>query len=71
MATPERAACAGASGLGSRPGSAVGPALGDVTVLLMLRALDTSPRGLTEVEAENRLAGFGPNTLPAAHGVSW
>lgn len=71
MATPERAACAGASGLGSRPGSAVGPALGDVTALLMLRALDTSPRGLTEVEAENRLAGFGPNTLPAAHGVSW
>ncbi|NEB76033.1 magnesium-translocating P-type ATPase [Streptomyces sp. SID14478] len=52
-----------------------GPALfsapGDLTVLQTLRALGTSPRGLTGDEAENRLVRYGPNALPAARRVSW
>ncbi|QLI99641.1 magnesium-translocating P-type ATPase [Streptomyces sp. NEAU-sy36] len=35
------------------------------TLLEVLRRLDTGPRGLTEAEAEARLARFGANTLPA------
>ncbi|MEU0831108.1 magnesium-translocating P-type ATPase [Streptomyces sp. NPDC005969] len=56
----------------SVPG-ADGPAPGPVgsTLLVVLRGLDSGPRGLTEAQAEERLARFGENTVPAAHGASW
>ncbi|MCT9079573.1 magnesium-translocating P-type ATPase [Streptomyces fulvoviolaceus] len=41
------------------------------TVLQTLRRLDSGPRGLTEDEADERLARFGVNTLPAHREVSW
>ncbi|MEV6260138.1 magnesium-translocating P-type ATPase [Streptomyces sp. NPDC051784] len=47
------------------------PAAGDLTPLQLLRALDTSPRGLTEDEAATRLGVHGPNTLPAHRTTSW
>ncbi|MFF2410457.1 cation-transporting P-type ATPase [Streptomyces sp. NPDC058092] len=37
----------------------------------MLRTLDSGPRGLTDVEADARLARFGESTLPARRTVSW
>ncbi|MEU9205113.1 magnesium-translocating P-type ATPase [Streptomyces sp. NPDC048332] len=44
---------------------------GDLTSLQLLRALDTSPRGLTEDDAAVRLGVHGPNTLPAHRTTSW
>ncbi|OIJ69593.1 magnesium-translocating P-type ATPase [Streptomyces mangrovisoli] len=41
------------------------------TVLEVLRGLDSGPRGLTEAEALERLARYGPNTLPAHRTPSW
>ncbi|MGW3493221.1 magnesium-translocating P-type ATPase [Streptomyces sp. NPDC001020] len=41
------------------------------SLLEVLRELDAGPRGLTEAEAEQRLARFGDNTLPARQEVSW
>ncbi|MFF3362976.1 magnesium-translocating P-type ATPase [Streptomyces misionensis] len=41
-----------------------GPGVAAPTLLEVLRRLDTGPRGLTEAEAEARLARFGANTLP-------
>lgn len=41
------------------------------TALEVLRRLGTGPRGLTEPEAERRLAAVGPNTAPAARTASW
>ncbi|WP_428950601.1 magnesium-translocating P-type ATPase [Streptomyces sp. cg35] len=49
---------------------AVGPAPGDLSALQVLRALDGSPRGLTESEAEDRLARHGANILPGHRPVS-
>ncbi|MEU6394087.1 magnesium-translocating P-type ATPase [Streptomyces sp. NPDC046939] len=43
---------------------ALGPAPGDLSALQVLRALDGSPRGLTEAEAGERLARHGSNALP-------
>ncbi|MEV5506029.1 magnesium-translocating P-type ATPase [Streptomyces orinoci] len=37
----------------------------------MLRALDSGPRGLTEAEAENRLARYGENLPPGRRTDSW
>ncbi|MEW2167745.1 HAD-IC family P-type ATPase [Streptomyces sp. NPDC007084] len=37
----------------------------------MLRHLDSGPRGLTEAQAEERLARFGDNVLPDARRDSW
>ncbi|MCZ0987823.1 cation-transporting P-type ATPase [Streptomyces diastatochromogenes] len=37
----------------------------------MLRELDAGPRGLTETEAQERLARFGDNVLPARREASW
>ena len=37
----------------------------------MLRRLDSGPRGLTEAQAEERLARFGENTLPHRRTASW
>ncbi|WP_411293622.1 HAD-IC family P-type ATPase, partial [Streptomyces kunmingensis] len=50
----------------SRPAGApaLGPAPGDLSALQVLRALDGSPRGLTEAEAGERLAHRGANTPP-------
>ncbi|QEU97211.1 magnesium-translocating P-type ATPase [Streptomyces kanamyceticus] len=44
---------------------------GDLTPLHVLRSLDATPRGLTEQDATERLALYGPNTLPAHRTVSW
>ncbi|MFJ2769255.1 magnesium-translocating P-type ATPase [Streptomyces sp. NPDC087300] len=44
---------------------------GDLTPLHVLRSLDATPRGLTEQDATERLARYGPNTLPAHRTVSW
>ncbi|MEV7394947.1 cation-transporting P-type ATPase, partial [Streptomyces sp. NPDC091215] len=41
------------------------------TLLAVLRGLDSSPRGLTEAQAEERLLGCGENTVPDARGASW
>ncbi|WP_440574824.1 magnesium-translocating P-type ATPase [Streptomyces sp. AC154] len=41
------------------------------TSLQVLRALDSGPRGLVEAEAQERLARFGENTLPAWRPVPW
>ncbi|MGA4837561.1 magnesium-translocating P-type ATPase [Streptomyces sp. G45] len=41
------------------------------TALQVLRALDSGPRGLTEREAEERLARYGDNTLPAQSVTPW
>ncbi|MGW1656263.1 magnesium-translocating P-type ATPase [Streptomyces atratus] len=41
------------------------------TSLQVLRSLDSGPRGLLEAQAEERLARFGENTLPAWRPVSW
>ncbi|MFE9454348.1 magnesium-translocating P-type ATPase [Streptomyces sp. NPDC006739] len=41
------------------------------TLLEVLRRLDSGPRGLTEAEAEARLARFGGNTVPARDAASW
>lgn len=43
---------------------ALSPAPGDLSALQVLRALDGSPRGLTEAEAGERLARHGSNALP-------
>ncbi|MGW2183508.1 magnesium-translocating P-type ATPase [Streptomyces sp. NPDC001732] len=52
-------------------GPATGGAPGPPTSLQVLRALDSGPHGLTDEEAEERLAEFGENTLPARRTVSW
>ncbi|MEV5988796.1 magnesium-translocating P-type ATPase [Streptomyces sp. NPDC052051] len=41
------------------------------TVLQTLRRLDSGPRGLTEAQAEERVARLGENTGPARHDASW
>ncbi len=41
------------------------------TSLQALRRLDTGPRGLTDAEAQSRLARFGENTLPDLRTTSW
>ncbi|MET8685784.1 cation-transporting P-type ATPase [Streptomyces sp. NPDC004732] len=47
-----------------------GPVSGPTT-LQVLRSLETGPRGLTEEEADARLARHGPNVLPTRRRVSW
>ncbi|MFE7711061.1 magnesium-translocating P-type ATPase [Streptomyces sp. NPDC057486] len=42
-----------------------------LTTLQVLRRLDSGPRGLTDTEAERRLARHGENILPAWRTVSW
>ncbi|MGH4029202.1 HAD-IC family P-type ATPase [Actinomycetota bacterium Odt1-20B] len=44
---------------------------GTPTVLQTLRALDSGPRGLTETEAEERLARFGENVAAGRREASW
>nr|WP_244177903.1 cation-transporting P-type ATPase [Streptomyces atriruber] len=41
------------------------------TTLQVLRSLETGPRGLTEEEADARLARHGPNVLPTRRTVPW
>ncbi|WP_409238866.1 magnesium-translocating P-type ATPase [Streptomyces sp. PA5.6] len=41
------------------------------TTLQVLRSLETGPRGLTDEEADARLARHGPNVPPTRGGVSW
>ncbi|MFJ5724530.1 magnesium-translocating P-type ATPase [Streptomyces sp. NPDC093149] len=47
------------------------PSVAGPTSLQVLRSLDSGPRGLQEAQAEERLARFGENTLPAWRPVSW
>ncbi|MFG2629867.1 magnesium-translocating P-type ATPase [Streptomyces sp. NPDC048473] len=47
------------------------PPVAAPTSLQVLRSLDSGPRGLLEGQAEERLARFGENTLPAWRPVSW
>lgn len=48
----------------------VAPELGDAPVLTVFRQLASSPKGLTETEAADRLLGYGDNHLdPARDGV--
>lgn len=42
-----------------------------LTVLEVLRRLDSGPRGLLETQADHRLAHYGENALPARRPVSW
>ncbi|MEU5306289.1 magnesium-translocating P-type ATPase [Streptomyces noursei] len=42
-----------------------------MTSLQLLRRLDSGPRGLTEAQAEERLARCGENTVPSWRPVSW
>ncbi len=77
---PENAATAG-TGDGPAvvvpmPGTTAGPPAtprppAAPTSLQVLRALDSGPRGLVEAEAEERLARFGENILPAWRPVPW
>ncbi|MER6053221.1 magnesium-translocating P-type ATPase, partial [Streptomyces sp. NPDC001793] len=51
---------------------AAGPAaLTALTTMQLMRWLDSGPRGLTEAQAEERLARFGENTVPSWRPVSW
>ncbi|MDT0462092.1 magnesium-translocating P-type ATPase [Streptomyces gibsoniae] len=49
----------------------VGPGPGAPTALQELRRLRSSPRGLTDAQAESRLADVGENVLPEARTPSW
>ncbi|MDF3298491.1 HAD-IC family P-type ATPase [Streptomyces tropicalis] len=51
--------------------AAARPAAPDGTPLQVLRELDSSPRGLTDADAEARLAAVGDNTVPEVRTVSW
>ncbi|MFI1091568.1 cation-translocating P-type ATPase [Streptomyces sp. NPDC020917] len=48
-----------------------GQDLADASALEVLRRLGTGPRGLTESEAEERLALYGENTVPGQRPASW
>lgn len=56
---------------GSEVLGAPSPEFSAPTLLEVLRRLDSGPRGLTEAEAEARLARFGGNTVPARGEASW
>ncbi|MEW1864846.1 HAD-IC family P-type ATPase [Streptomyces sp. NPDC088194] len=45
--------------------------LADATALEVLRGLESGPRGLTETEAEERLARYGENSIPGWRPASW
>ncbi|MFE9312288.1 magnesium-translocating P-type ATPase [Streptomyces sp. NPDC006706] len=51
--------------------AAARPAEPDGTPLQVLRRLDSGPRGLTDAEAEARLAAVGENTVPEVRTPSW
>ncbi|GAA5063240.1 magnesium-translocating P-type ATPase [Streptomyces similanensis] len=55
----------------SPPGEGTAPGLSAPTVLETLRRLDSGLRGLTEAQAEERLARLGENTAPARSEASW
>ncbi|MGW5739281.1 MULTISPECIES: magnesium-translocating P-type ATPase [Streptomyces] len=46
-------------------------ATGGLTSLEVLRQVDSGPRGLTDTEAERRVAEAGENALPDRRAVSW
>ena len=57
----------------SETSAAPGPAVPNEppSLLEVLRHLESGPRGLSEAEAEERLARFGENVLPAGRDPSW
>ncbi|WP_432178750.1 magnesium-translocating P-type ATPase [Streptomyces sp. NBC_00063] len=52
------------------PADVAAPSSGRTT-LQLLRSLDSGPRGLTEADAERRLARHGENVLPGTRPLSW
>ncbi|MEU5533362.1 magnesium-translocating P-type ATPase [Streptomyces sp. NPDC020362] len=62
---------AAASGGDRGPDAAPRSGPGVPTLLDVLRELDAGPRGLTEAQAEERLARFGGNSLPDRREPSW
>ncbi|MFD4650626.1 magnesium-translocating P-type ATPase [Streptomyces sp. NPDC058441] len=52
------------------PADVAAPSSGRTT-LQLLRSLGSGPRGLTEAEAERRLARHGENVLPGTRPLSW
>lgn len=52
------------------PAGVAAPSSGRTT-LQLLRSLGSGPRGLTEAEAERRLARHGENVLPGTRPLSW
>ncbi|MFD0019970.1 magnesium-translocating P-type ATPase [Streptomyces sp. NPDC058382] len=77
---PENAAAAGTGDRSAAvvplPGATAGPAATGrpptaPTSLQVLRSLDSGPRGLLETDAEDRLARFGENVIPAWRPVPW
>ncbi|WP_327275169.1 magnesium-translocating P-type ATPase [Streptomyces sp. NBC_01224] len=63
-------AVASAAGNGTVGGEAIRERTAPTT-LEVLRRLDSGPRGLMEVQAEERLTRFGENTLPTRRPDSW
>ncbi|WP_394817602.1 magnesium-translocating P-type ATPase [Streptomyces doebereineriae] len=53
------------------PDPGPGPAAPAAGLLEVFRRLDAGPRGLTEAQAEERLARFGENAIPDARDPSW
>ncbi|MGW3035983.1 magnesium-translocating P-type ATPase [Streptomyces sp. NPDC001178] len=66
---PDSGALDSAGGPGPVADAGSGP--GPATLLQTLRRLGSGPRGLTEAQAEERQARFGPNTLPTHREASW
>ncbi|MFB7509853.1 magnesium-translocating P-type ATPase [Streptomyces broussonetiae] len=65
-------AAGAATAIGAAPAADPSPVeTGGPTLLEVLRELDTGPRGLTEAQAEQRLARHGGNVLPARQEASW
>ncbi|WP_438484104.1 magnesium-translocating P-type ATPase [Streptomyces sp. S186] len=62
---------ADAAGPADGPGAVEPAALTALTAMQLMRRLDSGPRGLTEAQAEERLARFGENTVPSWRPVSW
>ncbi|MFJ2635036.1 magnesium-translocating P-type ATPase [Streptomyces sp. NPDC087422] len=56
---------------GAPPGHLTAPDTADLPTLEFLRVVGSGPRGLLESQADDRLARYGENVLPALRSVSW
>ncbi|MEV7089362.1 magnesium-translocating P-type ATPase [Streptomyces sp. NPDC093085] len=68
---PAPDATGGGTGTGADGGPGTGGGTGRLTALQELRRLDSGPRGLTEAQAEERLARYGENAVPEWRTTSW
>ncbi|PJN39238.1 magnesium-translocating P-type ATPase [Streptomyces sp. CB02959] len=59
------------AGAAEPPGTAGAVEPAALTALQLMRRLDSGPRGLTDAQAEERLARFGENTVPSWRPVTW